>query len=112
MANKVSRNFRVEQDLYDELPPSNKSRWIRQALREKLRREKLGDSYDTLQQLSDTAKRITDELHKIGVNINQLAHKANMDHAVTFTIENKSDYYRTLRELNQNAKSIISILHK
>ncbi len=110
MGNKVSRNFRVEEELYDRLPKRNKSKWIRDAIREKLERERLGETQSEIKNLSIQMKSLIEELHKIGVNINQIAHRANMDKAVSFHIDDKTTYSKLLRSLNQNAKTIISKL--
>lgn len=94
--------MKMEDSLYYSIPLPNRSRWIRNAIRQKL----VSDSGVT-KEMSLALHRLNSELHKVGVNVNQIARNSNQGKPVSFKIEDKGVYSKLLRTINSQLKSIL-----
>jgi hypothetical protein len=100
------RKFRMEEDLYQSIPGPNKSGWVREAISQRLQGEK-GLTSDYTKEI----KEIKKELRAIGININQLAKKANQGLPVVLSEAEKIKLLEQIVLADKHTLKILRLLN-
>lgn len=100
------RQFRMEDSLFESIPGPNKSGWVREAISQRLQGEK-GLTSDYTKEI----KKIRNELRAIGININQLAKKANQGLPVTLSESEKNKLLDQIIMADKHTLKILRLLN-
>ena len=100
------RQFRMEDSLFESIPGPNKSGWVREAISQRLQGEK-GLTSDYTKEI----KKIRNELRAIGININQLAKKANQGLPITLSESEKNKLLDQIIMADKHTLKILRLLN-
>ena len=106
MATMKSRNFRITDELYNSIPGTNKSTWVRKAIHQGLQ-EEMGLTSKYTEEL----KQIKNILRGIGTNINQLAKQSNQGLPVTISEGDKNLLLKAIVDTDKHTKKILRLLN-
>ena len=100
------RQFRMEDSLFESIPSPNKSGWVREAISQRLQGDK-GLTSDYTKEI----KELRNELRSIGININQLAKKANQGLPVTLSDSEKNKLLEQIILADKHTLKILRLLN-
>lgn len=100
------RQFRMEDSLFESIPGPNKSGWVREAISQRLQGDK-GLTSDYTKEI----KELRNELRSIGININQLAKKANQGLPVTLSDSEKNKLLEQIILADKHTLKILRLLN-
>lgn len=100
------RKFRMPDTLYNSIPGPNKSAWVRKAIHQNLQ-----DEMGLTSEYTDAIKEIKNTLRGLGININQIAKKANQGVPVNLSDPEKDILLKAIMKADKHTLKILRLFN-